>query len=179
MLKLGCSGLIYLHVSRNLKTRIYKNKENNILEFNQYMKSDKMSYIIYADIECLIKKINIFLMNIQYQQIEHLIIKKMSIVYIAEKTAFSKNFRILKRRRKKFKWFWRCERVIFTKVQKKLAQDKNHWKARDHCHYTSKYRGAAHSICHLKFNVINEIPAVSHNIGKYKTFSVPIEREMN
>ena len=174
------------------------------MEFNQYMKSDKMSYIIYADIECLIKKINIFLMNIQYQQIEHLIIKKMSIVYIAEKTAFSKNFRILKRRRKKFKWFWRCERVTFTKVQKKLAQDKNHWKARDHCHYTSKYRGAAHSIFHLKFNVINEIPAVSHNgsnyhciikeltkkcegkferlaenTGKYKTFSVPIEREMN
>ena len=28
------------------------------LEFNQYMKSDKMSYIIYADMESLIKKIN-------------------------------------------------------------------------------------------------------------------------
>ena len=31
---------------------------NNILEFNQYMKSDKMSYIIYADIESLTKKID-------------------------------------------------------------------------------------------------------------------------
>ena len=30
----------------------------NILEFNQYMKSHKMSYIIYADIESLIKKID-------------------------------------------------------------------------------------------------------------------------
>ena len=30
--------------------------KNNILEFNQYMKSDKMPYIIYADIESLIKK---------------------------------------------------------------------------------------------------------------------------
>ena len=29
-----------------------------ILEFNQYMKSDKMSYIIYADIESLTKKID-------------------------------------------------------------------------------------------------------------------------
>ena len=29
-----------------------------ILEFNQYMKSDKMPYIIYADIESLIKKID-------------------------------------------------------------------------------------------------------------------------
>ena len=30
-------------------------KNDNILEFNQYMKSDKMPYIIYADIESLIK----------------------------------------------------------------------------------------------------------------------------
>ena len=29
-----------------------------ILEFNQYMKSDKMPYNIYADIEYLIKKID-------------------------------------------------------------------------------------------------------------------------
>ena len=27
-----------------------------ILEFNQYQKSDKASFIIYADLECLIEK---------------------------------------------------------------------------------------------------------------------------
>ena len=32
-------------------------EKDNILEFNQYMKSDKMPYNIYADIESLIKKI--------------------------------------------------------------------------------------------------------------------------
>ena len=31
-------------------------ENDNILEFNQYIKSDKMPYIIYADIESLIKK---------------------------------------------------------------------------------------------------------------------------
>ena len=31
-------------------------ESNDILEFNQYMKSDKMPYIIDADIESLIKK---------------------------------------------------------------------------------------------------------------------------
>ena len=31
-------------------------ENNNILEFNHYMKSDEMPYIIYADIESLIKK---------------------------------------------------------------------------------------------------------------------------
>ena len=30
-------------------------EKDNILEFNQYMKSDKMRYIIYADIESLTK----------------------------------------------------------------------------------------------------------------------------
>ena len=33
-------------------------EKDNILEFNQYMKTNKMSYIIYADIESLIKKID-------------------------------------------------------------------------------------------------------------------------
>ena len=33
-------------------------EKDNILGFNQYMKSDKMLYIIYADIESFIKKID-------------------------------------------------------------------------------------------------------------------------
>ena len=33
-------------------------EKGQILEFNQYIKSDIMSYIIYADIESLIKKID-------------------------------------------------------------------------------------------------------------------------
>ena len=35
----------------------------NIVQFNQYMKSDKISYIIYGDIESLIKKIDGCLSN--------------------------------------------------------------------------------------------------------------------
>ena len=33
------------------KINVMPSEKNNILKFNQYMKSDKMSYIIYADIE--------------------------------------------------------------------------------------------------------------------------------
>ena len=33
-------------------------EKDNILEFNQHMKSDKIWYIIYANIESLIKKID-------------------------------------------------------------------------------------------------------------------------
>ena len=50
---------------------------------------------------------------------------------------------------------------------KKLAEDINHRKVGDHCHYSGKYRGAVHSICNLKFHVPNEIPVVFHNDSKY------------
>ena len=36
----------------------FPSSKNNILEFNQYVKSDKMPYIIYSDIESLIKKVD-------------------------------------------------------------------------------------------------------------------------
>ena len=77
-------------------------------------------------------------------------------------------------------------------------------KVRDHSHYTGKYRGAAHSICNLRYKISKEIPVVFHNgstydyhfiikqlarefkgnfecLGenteKYITFSVPIKKE--
>ena len=34
-------------------------EKDNILEFNQYVQSDKIPYIIYADFESLIKKIDV------------------------------------------------------------------------------------------------------------------------
>ena len=40
---------------------------------------------------------------------------------------------------------------------KENFRDINHRKVRDDCHYTCKYRGAAHSICNLKVNLPNEI----------------------
>ena len=40
-------------------------------------------------------------------------------------------------------------------------------KVRDHCHYTGKCRGAAHSICNLKYRIPSFIPVVLHNRSKY------------
>ena len=45
--------------------------------------------------------------------------------------------------------------------------DKKHHKVRDHCHYTGKYRGAAHNICNLRYKVPKEIPVVFHNGPTY------------
>ena len=44
---------------------------------------------------------------------------------------------------------------------------KKQQKVRDHCHYTGKYRGAAHNICNLRYKVPKEIPVVFHNGSTY------------
>ena len=58
--------------------------------------------------------------------------------------------------------------VIFVKKNLKI----NIWKikniiVRDHCHYTGEYRGAACSICNLKYSVPKKNPKVFHNGSNY------------
>ena len=95
--------------------------------------------------------------------------------------------------------------ICKEKFENKYLKDKKYRKVRDHCHYTGEYRGAAHSICNLKYSVPKKIPIVFHNgsnydyhfiikelaeefkkqftcLGenteKYITFTVPIEKEV-
>ena len=51
--------------------------------------------------------------------------------------------------------------------KEKFCNDKNKKKVRDHCHYTGKFRGAAHSECNLRYKVPKEIPVVFHNGSTY------------
>ena len=44
-------------------------------------------------------------------------------------------------------------------------KDKKQCNVRDH--YTGEYRGAAHIICNLKYNVPKNIPIVFHNGSNY------------
>ena len=81
----------------------------------------------------------------------------------------------------------------------------NDMKVRDHCHFTGKYRGAAHNTCNLRYKIPKNIPVIFHNgstydyhfiikelacefdgnfecLGenaeKYITFSVPIKKKI-
>ena len=40
-------------------------------------------------------------------------------------------------------------------------------KVRDHCHYTGKFRGTAHSICNLTYKIPKTIPLIIHNGSTY------------
>ena len=74
-------------------------------------------------------------------------------------------------------------------------KDKKYHKVGDHCHYTGEYRGAAHSICNLKYHngsncdyhfIIKELAkdfkkqfiCLGENTEKYITFTVPVEKEV-
>ena len=46
--------------------------------------------------------------------------------------------------------------------------NKKYHKVKDHCHYTGKYRGAAHRTCNLRYKIPKEIPAVFHNGSEYE-----------
>ena len=106
--------------------------------------------------------------------------------------------------------FYNEEEVCYI-CKKKFCTDNNenkefklYKKVKDHCHYTGKFRGAAHSICNLRYKVPKEITIIIHNatydthfilnqlakefkgelicIGdnmeKYITFSVPIKKHL-
>ena len=92
--------------------------------------------------------------------------------------------------------------------RKKFSTDDNnkkYYKVRDHCHYTGKYRGAAHDICNLRYKILKgflvvfnngstydchfiikelaeefegEFECLGENTKKYITFSVPIKKEI-
>ena len=54
--------------------------------------------------------------------------------------------------------------------KKRFSTDENTKKyhnVRDHCHYTGKYRGAAHDICNLRYKIPKEIPVVFYNGSTY------------
>ena len=53
-----------------------------------------------------------------------------------------------------------CKRR-FSTTQKK------YYKVTNHCHYTGKYRSAAHDICYLRYKTPKEIPVVFHNGSTY------------
>ena len=46
-------------------------------------------------------------------------------------------------------------------------KDFNNDKVRDHCHFTGKYRGAAHNSCNLRYKVPKNIPVIFHNGSTY------------
>ena len=50
--------------------------------------------------------------------------------------------------------------ICLEKFENRCLKDKKYRKVRDNCRYTGEHRGAAHSICILKYSVSKKFPIV-------------------
>ena len=221
-----CENHNYCHVEM-------PNKKNKIIKYNQGEKSIKLPFVIYADLECLLEKISACYNNPRessttkinkhtpsgYSLFTHCSFDKTKnkLDYFRGKDCmkkFCKNLRehateIFNCEKKKMIPLTIKEEIDHNKQKLcyicKKEFDKKNYKVRDHCHYTGKYRGAAHNICNLRYKIPKEVPAVFHNgsiydyhfiikelvkefegnfeclgenTGKYITFLVPLKKKI-
>ena len=166
------------------------NEDNKILKYVSGEKSLKVTFAIYADLECLLKKINTCQNNPDKSYTEMKATHRPSGYSLATCCSFDKSLNEHKyyRREDCIKIFCNdlkdqamkvinCEKketIILTNEQKESYENQeichickkefnNDNKIRDHCHYNGKYRGAAHNKCNLRYKIPKKIPVVFHN----------------
>ena len=173
-------------------------KDNNIIKYNQGEKSIKLPFVVYADLECLLKKVSTCQNNLResstteinkhvpsgYSLFTHCSFDKSKnkLDYYRGKDCmkkFCKDLRehatkIINYKKKKMipltikeKIHYHEQEICYICKKEFDKSDKKSYKIRDHCHYTGKYRGAAHNICNLRYKIPKEIPVVFHNGSTY------------
>ena len=172
-------------------------EKGTMLKFKNYHRGEKVPFVIYADFESCIKSIHTCDQNPkssytkQYQKHEpisfYYYIKCFnSKVYlpIKERSYTGKNaeqvflryleedIKMIANIPEKKMIFGKKEENQFEKetrcwICKGEFDDKNKKKVKDHCHYTGRYRGAAHNLCNLNYRKPNFTPVVFHNLSGY------------
>ena len=170
---------------------------NNIIKYNQGDKSLELPFIIYADLECLLKKIDTCYNNPDLSsttKINQHIPSGYSIYtncsfdksnnklsYYRGEDCMKRFCRDLKDHATKIIDFKKKTMIPLTKEEEDNYNKENicyickkdfnnDTKVRDHCHLkanTGKYRGAAHNTCNLRYKIPKNIPVIFHNGSTY------------
>ena len=181
------------YCSKNECVKIVMPEKGDILKFKNYYKGEKVPFMIYADTESLIKSLQTCEPSPQssytkkYQKHE-----PISFSYYIK--CFDDN--VFKRRLRSYtgedamqkfvEWLEEDIKIIanipevdmiFGKEEaERYNKETKCWicegelnndRVRDHCHFTGRYRGAAHNSCNLKYKKPNFIPTVFHNLSGY------------
>ena len=161
-----CENHEYCHIEM-------PNKDNNIIKYNQGEKSLKLPFIIYADLECLLEKINTCYNNPEsssttkinkhtpsgYSIYTHCSLDKSKnkLNYYRGQDCMKRFCKDLKEHAKKIINCEKKDMISLTKEEeedynnqkvcyickKEFINDTKECKVRDHCHYTVKYKGAS------------------------------------
>ena len=165
--------------------------ETGIIELKNFDKLIPTPFKMYADIEYLLKRININLSKhtkLYQKHVPNSIGAKLVCIEI-EFTLPTKIFTGSNSIKEFIEWIFEqemyCNQIISNLFNKKLkmtiedednyqiSQDcwtcnekiiKNKDKVRDHCHITGKHSGSAHSECNLKLKIPRKLPIIFHNL---------------
>ena len=158
---------------------------NKILKYNEGEKSMRVPFIIFADLEFLLEKMNTCCNNPEkssttkidkhtpsgYSLFKHCSFDttKNKLDYYRGKNCMKNIYLDLREHAARLINYEKKEMIPLTKKKRKSIKNNNkkYHKVRDHCHYTGKYRSAAHNICNLRYKIPKEIPVVFHNGSKY------------
>ena len=157
-----------------------------ILKYNNGEKSMRVPFIIYADLECLLEKMNTCHNNPEkssttkknkhtpsdYSLFIHCSFDrtKNKLDYYRGKNCMKNLCLDLREHTAKKEEKKHNKQEVCHICKKGFSTDdrnKKYHKVRDHCHYTGKYRGSAHDICNLRYKIPKEIPVVFHNGSTY------------
>ena len=162
--------------------------ETEIIKFKNFDKQIPIPFKIYADSECLLKRINVNKGGYTKLYQKHI---PNSIACVDDRfTLPTKIFTGSNCIKEFIEWVFEqkkyCNQIInkhFNKKLKMTIEDENNYqnsqdcwicnekldkdKVRDHCHITGKYRGAAHSQCNLKLKIPKKLPIIFHNLEGY------------
>ena len=167
--------------------------DNNFIRYNQGEKSLKLPFVIYADLECILKKISTCYNNPDLSSTTKISQHVPSGYSIFTNCIFDKSYNKLSYYRGEdcMKRFCKDLRDHATRIidfKKKFIipltkdeedsynnekkchicmKDFDNDKVKDYCYFTGKYRGAAHSKCNLKHKIPKNIPIIFHNGSKY------------
>ena len=167
-------------------------KNNKTIKYNHGEKSIKLPFVVDADLECLLEKMSTCYNNPKessttkinkhtpsgYSIFTHCSFdkSKRKLNYYRGEDCMTKFCKDVREHATKIINYEKKDMIPLTKkyICKKEfdKSDKKHYKVRDHCRYTGKYRGAAHNICNLRYKIPKAIPIIFHNGSTYDYYFI-------
>ncbi|XP_011859586.1 PREDICTED: uncharacterized protein LOC105557037 [Vollenhovia emeryi] len=167
-------------------------EDDKWLTFKNYNCKERAPFVVYADLECTLEKIDKDSITSSYAYQHHEVFSVRYYVHCSYDDSLST---YQSRRDKDCITFVEQLKVLSQHVKEKLFTNvpmenlsKEQWGAyrsathchicekpfaqgddrvRDHCHLTGRYRGPAHSNCNLNYKNLYCIPVVFHNLSGY------------